>query len=55
MFISELAELNQSSKDTGRQLFAGTDAKPAVVFPPMVTAQWEEQVTSSNIIMNYNS
>ncbi|KAK7282334.1 hypothetical protein RIF29_11015 [Crotalaria pallida] len=42
--ISELAELNQSSKDTGRQLFAGTDTKPAVVFPPIVTAQWEEQI-----------
>ncbi|KAJ1401280.1 Glycosyl transferase, family 48 [Sesbania bispinosa] len=42
--ISELAELNHSSKDTGRQLFAGTDAKPAVLFPPVVTAQWEEQI-----------
>ncbi|XP_057416061.1 callose synthase 5-like [Lotus japonicus] len=42
--ISELAELNQSSKDTGRQIFAGTEAKPAVVFPPVVTAQWEEQI-----------
>lgn len=44
MFISELAELNLSSKDTGRQLFAGTDAKPTVLFPPVVTSQWEEQV-----------
>ncbi|CAL0327582.1 unnamed protein product [Lupinus luteus] len=42
--ISELVELNQSSKDTGRQLFAGTDTKPAVEFPPKVTAQWEEQI-----------
>ncbi|XP_019437222.1 PREDICTED: callose synthase 5-like [Lupinus angustifolius] len=42
--ISELVELNQSSKDTGRQLFAGTDAKPAIEFPPKVTAQWEEQI-----------
>ncbi|XP_020225550.1 callose synthase 5 [Cajanus cajan] len=42
--ISELAELNHSSKDSGRQLFAGTDAKPAVLFPPVVTAQWEEQI-----------
>ncbi|KAG2399383.1 Callose synthase [Vigna angularis] len=32
---SELAELYHSSKDTGRQLFAGTDAKPAVLFPPI--------------------
>lgn len=53
MFISELAELNHSSKDSGRQLFAGTDAKPAVLFPPVVTAQWEEQVIS-NLILNYN-
>nr|KYP67853.1 Callose synthase 5 [Cajanus cajan] len=42
--ISELAELNQSSKDTGRQVFAGTEAKPAILFPPVVTAQWEEQI-----------
>ncbi|KAL2342918.1 hypothetical protein Fmac_004203 [Flemingia macrophylla] len=42
--ISELAELNQSSKDTGRQIFAGTEAKPAILFPPVVTAQWEEQI-----------
>lgn len=51
VLISELAELNHSSKDTGRQLFAGTDAKPAVLFPPVVTAQWEEQVIS-NININ---
>jgi len=44
LFISELAELYHSSKDTGRQLFAGTDSKPAVLFPPVVTAQWDEQV-----------
>ncbi|KAI4317107.1 hypothetical protein L6164_025011 [Bauhinia variegata] len=42
--ISELVELGQSSKDTGRQLFAGTDTKPPIVFPPVVTAQWEEQI-----------
>ncbi|KAK7318446.1 hypothetical protein RJT34_03148 [Clitoria ternatea] len=42
--ISELAELNQSSKDTGRQVFAGTETKPAILFPPVVTAQWEEQI-----------
>ncbi|RDY07114.1 Callose synthase 5, partial [Mucuna pruriens] len=41
--ISELAELNQSNKDTGRLVFAGTEAKPAILFPPVVTAQWEEQ------------
>ncbi|KAL5053268.1 hypothetical protein RYX36_033950 [Vicia faba] len=42
--ISELAELNQISKDTGAQVFAGTEAMPAIVFPPVVTAQWEEQL-----------
>ncbi|CAL0325192.1 unnamed protein product [Lupinus luteus] len=42
--ISELAELNQSSKDTGRQVFAGTEAKPSIAFPPVITAQWEEQI-----------
>jgi len=47
MFISELAELNQSSKDTGQQIFAGTEGKPAILFPPVVTAQWEEQVLSN--------
>ncbi|KAK7353644.1 hypothetical protein VNO80_19095 [Phaseolus coccineus] len=41
---SELAELYHSSKDTGRQLFAGTDAKPALLFPPVLTAQWDEQI-----------
>ncbi|XP_014497796.1 callose synthase 5 [Vigna radiata var. radiata] len=42
--ISELAELNQSSKDTGQQIFAGREGKPAIRFPPVVTAQWEEQI-----------
>ncbi|GLT53892.1 hypothetical protein SLA2020_271280 [Shorea laevis] len=42
--IRELVEVGHSSKDSGRQLFAGTDAKPAIVFPPTVTAQWEEQI-----------
>ncbi|XP_028190011.1 callose synthase 5-like [Glycine soja] len=42
--IRELAELHQSSKDTGQQVFAGTEAKPAILFPPVVTAQWEEQI-----------
>lgn len=47
-FFSELVEVGHSSKDSGRQLFAGTDAKPAIVFPPTVTAQWEEQVQYMN-------
>ncbi|KAL5075203.1 hypothetical protein RYX36_014187 [Vicia faba] len=49
--ISELAELNLSSKDTGRQLFAGTDAKPAVLFPPVVTSQWEEQIRRLHLLL----
>lgn len=44
IFSSELVEIGHSSKDSGRQLFAGTDKKPAIAFPPVVTAQWEEQV-----------
>ncbi|RHN43110.1 putative 1,3-beta-glucan synthase [Medicago truncatula] len=42
--ISELAELHQISKDTGKQVFAGTEAMPAIAFPPVVTAHWEEQL-----------
>ncbi|XP_057966118.1 callose synthase 5 [Malania oleifera] len=44
--IRELAELGHGSKDSvpRRQIFAGTDPKPAIVFPPVVTAQWEEQI-----------
>ncbi|KAF8411696.1 hypothetical protein HHK36_004254 [Tetracentron sinense] len=44
--IRELVELGHSNKDSvpRRQLFAGTDPKPAIVFPPVVTAQWEEQM-----------
>ncbi|KAL4330238.1 hypothetical protein AHAS_Ahas13G0380100 [Arachis hypogaea] len=49
--ISELAELNQSSKDTGRQVFAGTEVKPAIVYPPVVTAQWEEQIRRLYLVL----
>ncbi|KAG5534087.1 hypothetical protein RHGRI_022278 [Rhododendron griersonianum] len=42
--IREVVELGNSSKDSGRQLFASSDSKPAIVFPPAVTAQWEEQI-----------
>ncbi|KAM0939118.1 putative 1,3-beta-glucan synthase [Dioscorea sansibarensis] len=44
--IRELVELGHGSKDTspGRQLFAGTGSKPATLFPPAMTAQWEEQI-----------
>lgn len=41
--FSDLAELGHN-KDSGRQLFAGTDTRPAINFPPPVSAQWEEQV-----------
>lgn len=41
--FSEMVELGHN-KDSGRQLFAGTDTRPAINFPPTVTAQWEEQV-----------
>ncbi|KAI8540658.1 hypothetical protein RHMOL_Rhmol08G0003600 [Rhododendron molle] len=40
----EVVELGNSSKDSGRQLFVSSDSKPAIVFPPAVTAQWEEQI-----------
>ncbi|XXG58927.1 hypothetical protein AAC387_Pa04g1108 [Persea americana] len=44
--IRELVELGHGNKDTvpRRQLFAGTDPKPAILFPPPVTPQWEEQI-----------
>ncbi|KAF6143679.1 hypothetical protein GIB67_021689 [Kingdonia uniflora] len=44
--IRELVELGHSNKDLvpRRQIFAGTDPKPAIVFPPVATAQWEEQI-----------
>ncbi|URE15448.1 callose synthase [Musa troglodytarum] len=42
----ELVELGHSNKDSipRRQLFAGTGSKPAIVFPPIITAYWEEQI-----------
>jgi callose synthase len=42
----ELAEFGHGNKDLvpRRQLFAGTGTKPAIVFPPPISAQWEEQV-----------
>ncbi|XP_022947858.1 callose synthase 5 [Cucurbita moschata] len=41
--VREMVELGHN-KDSGRQLFAGTDTRPAINFPPTVTAQWEEQI-----------
>ncbi|KAJ8471682.1 hypothetical protein OPV22_026025 [Ensete ventricosum] len=42
----ELVELGHGNKDSipRRQLFAGTGSKPAIVFPPIITAYWEEQI-----------
>ncbi|KAL5722918.1 Callose synthase 5 [Ranunculus cassubicifolius] len=44
--IRELVELGHGNKGSTprKQLFAGTDPKPAIVFPPIVTTQWEEQI-----------
>lgn len=49
--ISELVELGHGNKDSvpRRQLFAGTGEKPAILFPPPITAQWEEQVHNNKI------
>ena len=46
----ELAEFGHGNKDfvPRRQLFAGTGTKPAIVFPPPISAQWEEQVTRAD-------
>uniref|UniRef100_A0A7N0UVT5 1,3-beta-glucan synthase n=1 Tax=Kalanchoe fedtschenkoi TaxID=63787 RepID=A0A7N0UVT5_KALFE len=46
----ELVELGHSNKDA-RQLFAGSDPKPAVVFPPVVTAQWDEQISRLYLLL----
>lgn len=46
--FSEVVELGQTSKDSEKQLFANADSKPAIVFPPKITAQWEEQVPVVN-------
>ncbi|KAK1356347.1 hypothetical protein POM88_049603 [Heracleum sosnowskyi] len=42
--ICELVEFKHSKKDSGRQLFDKTYALDDFVFPPVVTAQWEEQI-----------
>lgn len=46
LFFRELIELG---KDSGRQLFAG-----AIAFPPVVTAQWEEQVNMFKVAKEIN-
>ncbi|KAF5199964.1 Callose synthase [Thalictrum thalictroides] len=47
--IRELVELGHGNKE--RQLFAGTDPKPAVVFPLVGTAQWEEQISRLYLLL----
>ncbi|KAG0482012.1 hypothetical protein HPP92_010096 [Vanilla planifolia] len=44
--ICELVELGHGNKESvpRRQLFAGTGSKSAILFPPVTTAQWEEQI-----------
>jgi hypothetical protein len=39
------------SPQTNRQLFAGTEPKPAVVFPPPATAPWIEQVKRLHLLL----
>ncbi|KAF9617600.1 hypothetical protein IFM89_037663 [Coptis chinensis] len=48
--IRELVELGHGNKDR-KQLFADTDPKPAIVFPPLVTAQWEEQISRLYLLL----
>ncbi|CAK7355014.1 unnamed protein product [Dovyalis caffra] len=47
----ELVDLGHSGKDSGRQVFSGTDTKPAIMFPPVVTAQWEEQIRRLHLLL----
>ncbi|CAH8375109.1 unnamed protein product [Eruca vesicaria subsp. sativa] len=47
----ELVELGHTNKESGRQLFAGTDAKPAILFPPVATAQWDEQIRRLHLLL----
>ncbi|KAJ6737354.1 GLUCAN SYNTHASE-LIKE PROTEIN [Salix viminalis] len=54
MIFSELVDLGQSGKDSGRQVFSGTDTKPAIKFPPVVTAQWEEQIRRIHLLLTVN-
>ncbi|KAK1356348.1 hypothetical protein POM88_049604 [Heracleum sosnowskyi] len=42
--MAKESEFRRSKKDSGRQLFDKTDALDDIVFPPVVTAQWEEQI-----------
>ncbi|KAL9256669.1 Callose synthase 5-like protein [Drosera capensis] len=50
----ELAELGNSSKVPGKQLFAATDPRPAIAYPPVVTPQWEEQIKRLHLLLTVN-
>ncbi|KAI3669007.1 hypothetical protein L6452_40226 [Arctium lappa] len=53
--IRELVELGHGSKDSGTQLFEkATDSKPAIAFPPPVTAQWQEQIKRLYLLLTVN-
>ncbi|XP_071914345.1 callose synthase 5 [Coffea arabica] len=45
--VRELVELGHTSKDSGRQLFE----KSAIAYPPVVTAQWEEQISRLYLLL----
>ncbi|KAI4310785.1 hypothetical protein MLD38_035735 [Melastoma candidum] len=47
----ELVELGHSGKEGGRQLFAGTDTKPSILFPPELTPHWEEQIRRLHLLL----
>ncbi|KAM7275814.1 hypothetical protein ACFE04_017680 [Oxalis oulophora] len=49
--IRELVELVHSNKESGKQLFVGTDAKSAIMFPPPVSAHWEEQIRRLHLLL----
>ncbi|XAR62352.1 1,3-beta-glucan synthase [Bertholletia excelsa] len=53
MMVNEIreVELGNSSKDSGIQLFASTDSKPAIMFPPPATVQWEEQISRLYLLL----
>ncbi|KAK1403845.1 1,3-beta-glucan synthase [Heracleum sosnowskyi] len=40
----EITEFGSSNKDSGRQLFDKADSRSAILYPPPVSAQWEEQL-----------
>ncbi|KAL7588235.1 hypothetical protein Lser_V15G39895 [Lactuca serriola] len=53
--IRELVELGHGSKDSGTQLFEkAMDSRPAIAFPPPVTAQWEEQIKRLYLLLTVN-